>query len=399
MPLNDGIRAYNARIQGWTTTTNTTSTTATNYWSGGYTVSYTTYNQLLESVYGAYHKPRYYQPTIRIAEAEFRALGEFNHFSTPTEVRLLSEGSKDGLIWYMNYTYYNLEEGLKRLYKNPPSKESIYELNERLKMRSLVVGDGTADFIKLLMEHVGKEYKDFVEYANDITLFFDEGRLSVFYLPRSKYGRCTPFEAKNARMMVTESVGKFIKKTLNLPDADVETLVDKAKVALLGGTVEFSLVRGDDIRQWYHHSRYSRKYDTGDLRNSCMRYDGCQDYFGIYTQNPQVEMLIATRNGELIGRTIIWTHENGTKYADRVYGSRMVQWVIKDWCKQNGIKSQEETRNVVIKLDNVEFKKYPYCDTMRYIDLKRKFVSYNPTVGGKRVTGYLQSTNGTLTYL
>ena len=48
---------------------------------------------------------------------------------------------------------------------------------------------------------------------------------------------------------------------------------------------KISIVFGDKIKFWYHRKNYVHEY--GDLGCSCMKYDECQDYFGIYTENPE----------------------------------------------------------------------------------------------------------------
>ena len=67
-----------------------------------------------------------------------------------------------------------------------------------------------------------------------------------------------------------------------------------------------TIVFGEKIKFWYHRKNYFS--ECGDLGCSCMKYDECQDYFGIYTENPDhVGMAIMVNNeNKLLARCLIW---------------------------------------------------------------------------------------------
>ncbi|HPP87694.1 MAG TPA: hypothetical protein PLM75_07555, partial [bacterium] len=75
-------------------------------------------------------------------------------------------------------------------------------------------------------------------------------------------------------------VGRLAKSLLslyniNVSDKEVEEFVDLFKSTKVVKGEQFKLVKGDDIKYWYHKDNY--KFSTGNLGSSCM----CEanDYF------------------------------------------------------------------------------------------------------------------------
>jgi hypothetical protein len=190
-------------------------------------------------------------------------------------------------------------------------------------------------------------------------------------------------------------VGRFSKKMLELvgkkfSDREIEEFVNEFK-----STVEltkdafrnFELVSGEDIVHWYHESNYSRE-NQSTLHGSCMRYDDCGEYFGIYTENPQVCQLLIKKNDfnpeKITGRAIVWKLKNGDTFMDRIYYSKDSDInLFKEWARRNGwaykknqnsssgliMINQDEsyTKPIEVKLEKWIFKKYPYLDTISYL--------------------------------
>ena len=131
------------------------------------------------------------------------------------------------------------------------------------------------------------------------------------------------------------------------------------------------IVTGDAIKQAYHYQHYAPS-NSSNLWNSCMRYDQCQNWFGIYTDNSQVSLIVA-RNAErqVTGRAILW---NDT-YLDRIYAyDECVKQKIIQYAENKKYKSiydryenLEYVSELTIKLDQSDFDYYPYLDTMRYL--------------------------------
>jgi hypothetical protein len=206
------------------------------------------------------------------------------------------------------------------------------------------------------------------------------------------------------------SVGRFVRSLLTksgikFKDAEIEDFVYKyrAEIEKIKNvlTERFRVVKGDDIKKYYHRSKYES--EGGDLGNSCMRYDRCQSYLSIYTDNSQASLLLLmseTEEDKIVGRAILWEmepYEVSTKVMDRIYTIKTAdQQLFKDWAKENGywfkerqdfseytdfIFRDKETGEIIekrqgefsVKLDNGgEYSSYPYMDSFKY---------YNPRNG------------------
>jgi hypothetical protein len=189
--------------------------------------------------------------------------------------------------------------------------------------------------------------------------------------------------------------GKGIRKIFEpildiVPDNVTEQICNHLK-AKYTFTFELKVVEGDDIRYYYHGQQTHPTANTGSLSQSCMRYDKCQDYFGIYVDNPnQIKMLIAIdKNKKLHGRALLWENLINTddsssfKAMDRIYGNDMVIEKFKEWGHENGyaVKNRQsyqdkklvapngsiienyQTDQLVNQTDD-----YPYMDTLKYTD-------------------------------
>lgn len=150
---------------------------------------------------------------------------------------------------------------------------------------------------------------------------------------------------------------------------------------------KFLVVEGRDIPTYYHADSYYN--NNGSLGMSCMKYDGCQDYFKIYTRNSEaIKMLIAVNNsGRLIGRALLWT-QGDRKIMDRIYtiNDEDFQFSFKKWADENGYwyKREQKWNNTLffktkdkvlceeisIQLDKWDFSEYPYLDTFKFLDTK-----------------------------
>jgi 23S rRNA maturation mini-RNase III len=137
---------------------------------------------------------------------------------------------------------------------------------------------------------------------------------------------------------------------------------------------------------YYHINSYAQ--ERGTLGASCMKYDNCQDYLGIYTNNTnKVKMLVMlNEDGGLMGRALLWDFEN-YKIMDRIYtiADEEFAFQFKKWATDNGYlyKSEQNWYNTLnfenlstpkqelrlsIKLDEFSFRRYPYVDTFKFFD-------------------------------
>lgn len=204
------------------------------------------------------------------------------------------------------------------------------------------------------------------------------------------------------------SVGRFIRALLNkagveFTDAEIEDFVykyraeiEKMKDAL---NKRFKVVKGDDIKKYYSANKYEA--ESGDLGNSCMRYNRCQSYFDIYTDNSQVSLLLLMSEKEenqIAGRAILWEmepYEISTKVMDRIYTIKTAdQQLFKDWAIENEYwykqkqdfseytpfefvdkktgKKQERQGEFSVKLDkSTDYSNYPYMDSFKYYTVSK----------------------------
>jgi hypothetical protein len=208
------------------------------------------------------------------------------------------------------------------------------------------------------------------------------------------------------------AVGRFVRALLTkvghkFTDAEIEQFVykyrseiEKEKDVL---NRRFRVVKGQDIKKYYHRSAYEE--ESGSLGSSCMRYDRCQNYLGIYTQNSQASLLILLSEEDetkITGRAILWEmepYEISTKVMDRIYTIKTAdEQLFKEWAISNKywFKSRQDFSEYTdfefhkedgdvekrqgefsFDLDNGgEYVHYPYMDSFKYYN-PRKGMLYN----------------------
>jgi hypothetical protein len=215
-------------------------------------------------------------------------------------------------------------------------------------------------------------------------------------------------------------IGRLVRSILKdigveANDKDIEAFVNeyKGNIDKLNNIEQFfELVSGEDIKYWYHVDNYLD--EEGSLGGSCMRYDECQDYLSIYTDNKSVDLLIlkSPNNDEkIIGRALIWTLTDGSTFMDRVYVYRdFYDKIFKDYASKNGWSYKKYNNSsedcVVVSPDGTESEKtleakvngyaedkYPYADTLKFYyifdkkisnkaDKKKDYIKIEDTEGG-----------------
>ena len=207
----------------------------------------------------------------------------------------------------------------------------------------------------------------------------------VSFLPKGKELRLTENNKWCPSNRVTAKTGKamrkfFLSNHLALPDEIISDVAENIDSQFkFSGTIK--LVSGEDIRKYYHGQTYASS--TGSLGNSCMKHDRCQQYFDIYTENPdKVQMLVAFTNDNLVqGRALVWHTDEGTTLMDRAYGKPLVMntliahaqsqgWIVKShqsydypdtWQMPNGeVFSMKYSVTFPLGYDY-----YPYMDTFK----------------------------------
>lgn len=219
-------------------------------------------------------------------------------------------------------------------------------------------------------------------------------------------------------------IGTFVAKLL--PDyrgtKELEEFVNQYRAQLDVFNYDLKIVRGEEIRYWYHVKTYYNPtpdlIDRNDiaegendprttLMKSCLKQAEKQPFFDIYTKNVnQVGMLIMTdQNNKLRARAIVWfdcyvaddpTNPSKGVFLDRIYYTNESDVnIFINYAKEKGWwykpSQQKEiysfimngevcNKSITTRLKvHGEFNSYPYVDTLCY---------YTP------VTGRLSSTRG-----
>jgi hypothetical protein len=192
-------------------------------------------------------------------------------------------------------------------------------------------------------------------------------------------------------------ISKIIKDNYLTSSArEIELFVNSFKARMFLSNCKFEVVSGKDIKKYYHYSTYM---PGGTLNQSCMKGDGCQKFFKLYTKNEDAVKLVLLKENnsdKILGRAILWKNAliNGEKtdFLDRIYYTNdfyiniFIQYAIKNKIaykrdQSNNTESPvilkgNEINNpkIVVKLDDVKFEQMPYLDTLAYV-WKNNYIS------------------------
>jgi hypothetical protein len=221
------------------------------------------------------------------------------------------------------------------------------------------------------------------------------------------------------------NVGRFIrhillKSNIEFSNIDIEDFVNKFKSAVQiskDGLSRFKVVKGTEIRRWYLEDNYYDK-SSGSLGSSCMKYAKCQDYFEIYERNSEnVSMIILTSKDDvskISGRALLFTDIKERRFMDRAYVSNysdealFIDYAIsnnfiyknkQDYNNNtplflNGKELSEEDSVILVPLKNIKYKKYPYLDTLKYLDKNTIDITNKIKVNNIEKYYLLNSVNG-----
>jgi hypothetical protein len=200
-------------------------------------------------------------------------------------------------------------------------------------------------------------------------------------------------------------IGRLVNNLLpdKFDQQKIEDFINKYKALQTGSTEKLRVVEGDEIFKWYSVNNYLER--KGQLGSSCMR-NGKEDWFKIYTNNPEVcKMLILTdldENGDekLKGRALVWKLSKKTPEADfewfldRQYTSEDSDVEkMRNFAKEQGwafksnnnhhsfsqVTYKDEQKSYYLEVQvkkenkyNYDYGMYPYLDTFR---------RYNPHTG------------------
>lgn len=218
----------------------------------------------------------------------------------------------------------------------------------------------------------------------------DYGYKSIFLVDKTQLSKNYSI-IKDSEMSVGRFVRAFLKKVdVKFDDKDIEKFVNEYKTIMRikrDSFKNFEEVSGNDIKKYYLYTNYANR-NNGTLGKSCMKHVKCQRFLDIYTKNPkQVSMIILKETGNdlICGRALLWTNRKGDRFMDRIYTndtSREIEFI--EYAIFNGFYYKEKQNydigtlvfNKVVKkgyfkvyLDDKNFDKYPYMDTLKFLYL------------------------------
>lgn len=209
------------------------------------------------------------------------------------------------------------------------------------------------------------------------------------------------YKEEGKKSWTISKIGKCFSKIMkdnyiSCSTQEIEKFVNSFKAKMFLANCKFEVVSGRDIKKYYHYSNYM---PGGTLNQSCMKGDGCQKFFKLYTKNDDyIKLLILKENGsdKILGRAILWKdaliNDIKTDFLDRIYYTNdfianvFVEWAIKNRVaykkyQNNNIESPIIYKNVeianpkiIVKLSDIKFEQMPYLDTLAYV-WKNNYVS------------------------
>lgn len=305
--------------------------------------------------------------------------------------------------------------------------ENLHTSSEFLhKIKKISTMEGTAGEIASYIYNfiVEEDYAedDFKQNYFDVTSkddtvsFIQQNRIPIEW--DSEENPSLPYNLKTRGEI---SIGRLVRKLaelipdlnyLRLKDKDFESFVNAYKSCNIKTNKSFSIVKSKDIYDCYNSKKY---YSTfGSLGGSCMA-DEKESFFGIYADNSdKVRMVVLKDNkGKIHGRALLWKLDKSLckcKYfLDRIYvnsDSDLNRFIL--LAKKRGFmyKKRMNSHNsdgvafvykgntiygeISVKLNNVKFKKYPFIDTLCYLDKKEGILSNVPKKGNY----FLQNIDG-----
>jgi hypothetical protein len=252
--------------------------------------------------------------------------------------------------------------------------------------------------------------RDKIDY---IDIMEDKGEMMMSFLPTnrkdSELGVENPYEST---LRQAGRLGKVIQKIFNepCPDKDVKEFVESVYLFCKENKYELNEVTGKDLPFFFLQENCVKSANS-ELAKSCMRYEKCSKWFGIYENNPNLSMIAVTRGEKVVARALLWKeiyqhklgkrHEftqipvgveipkTGLRVLDRIYGANSrAKAQIQAWAKENtdlmlqrpkhstSFIVSKSGKNVILPLaqayDDYKYYAYPYIDTFRYYDVNKK---------------------------
>lgn len=266
---------------------------------------------------------------------------------------------------------------LQKIFISAELKELLIEIQDSLVAQLLLKEEHS-------VEDLAKDFVNFISISKkDLT--------KISYLPKDRSEGLSVDECWATTKRIMAKPGGFVSKIfVNIPEREVEKFSTLFRSEVTKPKLNFKVVNGDDIRKYYHYSSYSEK-NGGSLHASCMKYDGCQRYLDIYSNNPDLCKMVVLYDNDyptrIVGRALLWEFD-GNKIMDRIYtiNDESYQFYFKQWATKNGylfkseqnwfntknfenLSTKKQKLDLVLKLPGVMNLPYiPYMDTFKFLD-------------------------------
>jgi hypothetical protein len=273
------------------------------------------------------------------------------------------------------------------------------------------------EIVQALINHeVQRDEIDYIELAPK------DKELLISYIPSNRLPKINKLGQNvwDTSYRQECKIGKALNKILIYPvnSESIKTFVERAQKTASANAYEVNIYPSTDIPKYYLESNCIESPNS-ELGKSCMRHKKCQKYFDIYTNNPNLQIIVCLKNGLVAARALLWSHVSvmveememfqdvvnlkelpkleGLVVLDRIYSvnpvaSHMLKSWAKDKCDLMLTKAKQphaftDVRNGNVynplilsqPLKNWRYKFYPYVDT---------FSIYNPKTG--ILTNYLR---------
>jgi len=289
-------------------------------------------------------------------------------------------------ILHNNFSYYYDDKPIKSEYKYAwffsleyEPKEIILhkvDINSRFKYLDEHIHRGLLSYLSnqpvSLSFLFNLELPSIVKY-DEVTESKTQGSIELHSGERKK--KLTVKLARFVGKLIREFNEKLLANPKNNPfkflDKDIEKL-HNGWMAAHPTEVKYELLTGEDILKGYTSKNYCS--DNGTIHNSCMADKF--NFLKLYTKNPEkISLLVFYDNNEsdkIAGRTLIWKADDDKLYFDRIYYTHdWYELVYENLCKDLGYLEARKTKDLIkIKLNNLDFRRYPYVDTFNVISFK-----------------------------
>lgn len=283
------------------------------------------------------------------------------------------------------------------------SSEFLMKLSEISKM-----GDKVGEIATEILDSIGNSdwHNDNLTKQNYFDVTDKEDTVSFIQSNKVTIDDSDPSSPYTMKGRNEIKIGKVIKvfsdaMNMKLTNADIEKFVNAFKSTKKDTKREFKFIKGEDIAKYYNIKNYF--LETGTLGFSCMA-DEKDKVFKLYIENEKKVQLLVLVDGDdkVHGRALVWKLEESpckAKYfMDRVYtNSDSDFYKFKQLAEEKGFlykkdmtcyiqdnvrfvyKNQEILGEITVKLEEGDFKKYPFVDTMCFLDKKKKRLSNIPS--------------------